>query len=41
MRTDPDLEFLREDPKFEGLIERFKLASRKGFLNQFLEGFNL
>ena len=41
LRTDPDLEFLRKDAKFEGLIERFKLTSRKGFFSDFLKGFNL
>ena len=39
-RTDPDLEALRQDPRFEGLIERLR-PETKGPFRQFLAGFNL
>ena len=39
--TDPDLEFLRKDSRFKGLIQRFKIEGDKGFLGSFLKGFNL
>ena len=39
-RTDEDLETLRQDPRFEGLIERLR-PETKGPLRSFLAGFNL
>jgi len=41
LQTDPDLEFLRKDSRFSGLIQRFKIEGSKGFLGDFLKGFNL
>lgn len=41
LNKDPDLEFLRRDQRFQGLIERFKLTTKRGFLDNFLKGFNL
>ncbi|KAK9808672.1 hypothetical protein WJX72_001735 [[Myrmecia] bisecta] len=39
LRSDPDLEFLRTDEKFEGLLARFDQKSRSGFLGNFLKNF--
>ena len=39
-RSDPDLQNLRADPRFEGLIERLRPES-KGLFRSFLAGFNL
>ena len=36
-RRDPDLEPLRENPKFEGLLKRFEPGG--GFLSPLLRGF--
>ncbi len=41
LQSDPDLAFLRKDSRFAGLIQRFKIQGNKGFLDDFLEGFNL
>ena len=41
LRTDPDLENLRKDAKFEGLLGRFRTTSRSGFLGDLMKGFNL
>lgn len=41
LRKDPDLEFLRQDSRFNGLLERFKLNAKKGFFDDFIKGFNL
>lgn len=41
LRSDPDLEFLRKDSRFGGLLQRFKLDSKKGFFDDFIKGFNL
>lgn len=41
LQQDPDLEYLRKDARFKGLLERFKLTTRKGFIGEFLKGFNL
>jgi len=41
LQSDPDLAFLRKDSRFAGLIQRFKIQGNKGFLDDFLKGFNL
>ena len=41
LQTDPDLEFLRKDSRYSGLVQRFKLDAKKGFFTDFLKGFNL
>ena len=41
LRSDPDLEFLRQDERFEGLLQRFRLGQPggEGFFNSLLKGF--
>jgi hypothetical protein len=41
LQTDPDLEFLRKDSRFSGLIQRFKIEENRGLFGDFLKGFNL
>lgn len=36
IRSDPDLEALRSDPKFEPMIGRFQKVNRKNILSDFL-----
>lgn len=41
LRADPDLEFLRQDERFEGLLERFRMgrSDQGGFFSSLLKGF--
>ena len=41
LRADPDLDFLRQDERFEGLLERFRLgrSNQGGFFGGLLKGF--
>lgn len=41
IRADPDLSPLREDPRFEGLMQRFEPQGGAGGLGGLLGGFNL